>query len=119
MRFLIPMLFLCSLAGFSQAQISQLPSGTSEVQVQGQTYYQHGTTFYRFNAQDGKYYRMEAPPGLLSAEQYGRQYQYRGTPQVSGDRAEGCRNLAADQANRHPQTGGRIYIQAYNRCMSQ
>lgn len=122
MRFLIPLILMCSLAGYSQAQeqLRQLPSGSSEVQVMGQTYYQHGNTFYRFHSQGGYYYEVTPPRGLIRYEQ---PHFYRRTlpepeQRVRIDSEEGCRNWAAERANRNPSMGGKIYISEFNRCMN-
>ncbi|MFC6634276.1 hypothetical protein [Microbulbifer taiwanensis] len=119
MRILIPVLLMCSLAGYSQAQeqLRQLPSNTSEVQVMGQTYYQHGDTFYRFHPQGGYFYEVQPPRSLLQDEQahYYRRDMQPQRPNINSE--EGCRNLASERANRNPSTGGKVYLREYNRCM--
>ncbi len=122
MRFLIPLILMCSLAGYSQAQeqLSKLPSGTAVVQLRGQTYYQHGNTFYRYYPQGGYYYEVTPPRGLIRSEQ---PHFYRRTlpapeRRVRIDSEAGCRNFAADRANRNPSMGGKIYISEFNRCMN-
>lgn len=121
MRYLVPLLLMCSLAGYSQAQeqLSQLPSGTSEIQVRGQTYYQHGDNYYRFHPQGGYYYEVQ-PPHDVSR---GQSHQYRRgmspqAPHTAIDVEKGCRNRAAEQANRNPSSGGKLYIREFNRCMN-
>lgn len=130
MRFLIPLILACSLVGYSHAQqpIQELPSGTSAVQIMGQTYYQHGDTFYRFNPEGGYFFEVQPPKDLLKYEQQERAHFYRrslkeyGT-QIHGDMIvddveTGCRNLAAERANQNPAIGGKIYMQEFNRCMN-
>ncbi|WP_308367048.1 MULTISPECIES: hypothetical protein [unclassified Microbulbifer] len=120
MRFLIPLILMCSLAGYSQAQeqLRQLPSGATEVQVRGQTYYQHGNTFYRFHPQGGYYYEVRAPRGLIRAEQ--PHFYRRSLPEqrIRINSEEGCRNWAAEHANRNPSIGGKIYMRQFHRCMN-
>lgn len=123
MRYLIPLILMCSLAGYSQAQdrLNQLPSNTSEVQIRGQTYYQHGSTFYRFHPQGGYYYEVQPPSNIRQYDQPQHLYR-RGQTQpstnMSTDQVEGCRNMAADKANANPATGGKVYIREYNRCIN-
>ncbi|WP_250461519.1 hypothetical protein [Microbulbifer litoralis] len=121
MRFLIPLLLMCSLAGYSQAQdrLTELPANTSEIQVRGQTYYQHGDTYYRFHPQGGYYYEVVPPTASRSsqAHEYRRDMSQQ-RPSVDQSIERGCRNQAADLANRNPQTGGRVYIAEFNRCMN-
>ncbi|MBB3060420.1 hypothetical protein [Microbulbifer rhizosphaerae] len=120
MRFLIPLILMCSLAGYSQAQeqLRQLPSGATEVQVRGQTYYQHGNTFYRYHPQGGYFYEVSAPRGLIRAEQ--PRFYRRSLPEqrIRINSEEGCRNWAAEHANRNPSIGGKIYMRQFNRCMN-
>jgi len=118
MRFLIPLILMCALAGYSQAQdrLRELPSGTAQVQVMGQTYYQHGNTFYRFHPQGGYYYEVQPPSGLIRDER--GHYYRRGMDQPRIGTEEGCRNFAAERANRNPSVGGKVYIAEFNRCMN-
>ena len=122
MRFLIPLLLLCSLAGYSQAQerLTQLPYETSEIQVRGQTYYQHGDTYYRFYPEGGYYYEVSPPTYIPRSDQahyYRRDMSQQGK-NISEDVERGCRNQAADRANQYPATGARVYIREFNRCIN-
>lgn len=123
MRFLIPVILMLSLAGYSQAQerLSQLPAGTNEIQVTGQTYYQLGNTFYRFHPQGGYYYEVMPPRGILQYEQphfYRRSAPWHRMQRHGISAEEGCRNWAADKANRNPTNGGKVYMRELNRCRS-
>ncbi|MCW8126150.1 hypothetical protein [Microbulbifer halophilus] len=124
MRYLIPLLLMCSLAGYTQAQeqqqLNQLPSGTSEIQVRGQTFYQHGDTYYRFHPQGGYYYEVQPPQDMSRSDQahFYRRNLSDQHPNVANDVERGCRNQAADQANRNPANGGKIYIREFNRCIN-
>ncbi|GAB2512286.1 hypothetical protein [Microbulbifer agarilyticus] len=120
MRYLLPVVLFCSIAGFAHAQstMTQLPSGAQEVQILGNTYYKSGDTFYRFNEQGGYFYETN-PPRVMD---------HQSTPNASvvtnpgvgltSDQIEGCRNAAADKSNAVPNRGSSVYINEYNRCIS-
>ncbi|WP_444940161.1 hypothetical protein [Microbulbifer sp. ZKSA004] len=125
MRYLVSMVLLCSLAGFSYAddRMTRLPSNAEPVQILGKTYYQSGNNFYAFNEQGRYFYRVQPPTRIRSYENPRDMY-IRGSqprPQTWGltrDQVEGCMNAAADMANANPAVGGKIYIREYNRCIS-
>ncbi|WP_323845760.1 hypothetical protein [Microbulbifer magnicolonia] len=120
MRFLIPLILMCSLAGYSQAQeqMRQLPEDTTQIQYLGQTYYQHGNDFYRFNPDGGYYYEVQPPRGMIRYEQPHFHRLDLPEQRVRIDSEEGCRNQAAELANRNPSMGGKVYTREFNRCMS-
>lgn len=121
MRFLIPLILLCSLAGYSQAQepLRQLPSDSTQIEYLGQTYYQHGNTFYRFHPQGGYYYEVKPPQGMVRYQQPHFHRLDLPEQRVRITSEEGCRNLAAAHANRNPSIGGKVYMREFNRCMKQ
>ncbi|GAA5442561.1 hypothetical protein Misp06_00735 [Microbulbifer sp. NBRC 101763] len=80
MRYVLSMILLLSLAGFSYAQerLAQLPAGASPVQILGKTYYQSGNTFYAFNEQ-GRYFYPVQPPTRIRQYEQPRNMYWRGS----------------------------------------
>lgn len=121
MRYLIAVVLLCSVAGFSQAQaLKQLPPSATAVQIQGNTYYKFGDSYYRFN-QDGGYYVEVPPPSLMPHDQSAHMYQRGQTvpgTSLTSDQIQGCRNLAADKSNAVPNRGSEVYLEAYQSCIN-
>ncbi|MFA0812923.1 hypothetical protein [Microbulbifer epialgicus] len=135
MRYLLSMILLLSLAGFSYAQerLTQLPAGASPVQILGKTYYQSGNTFYAFSEQGGYFYPVQPPTAIRQYERPRDMYirgtqprrprhlYMRGTQTPWGltrHQVEACRNTAASMANANPANGGKIYIREYNQCVN-
>ncbi|WKD51411.1 hypothetical protein [Microbulbifer spongiae] len=123
MRYLVSLVLLFSLAGFSYAQerLTQLPSNAATVQILGKTYYQSGNTFYRFDENTRYFYQVQ-PPTVLPRYQQPTDMSVRGMwhrPEMglTQDQIEGCRNAAADKSNANPSIGGKIYIREYHRCI--
>ncbi|MCX2783280.1 hypothetical protein OQJ46_09795 [Microbulbifer thermotolerans] len=120
MRYLIPLILMCSLAGYSQAQerMRSLPSDSSQIQYMGQTYFAHNGKYYRYIPDGGYYYRVQPPRGMVRDVQ---PHFYRLTPReyrATITTMEDCRNWAAARASRNPAIGGKIYMTELNRCKS-
>ncbi|MFD1215881.1 MULTISPECIES: hypothetical protein [Microbulbifer] len=123
MRYLIPVVLFCTFAGFAQAQqpTDQLPAGSSEIQVLGKTYWKSGDNFYRFNENTGMFYQVPQPTVQAHRDQSAHMYQRNQTlpaTGLTGDQIEGCRNAAADKSNAVPNRGSEVYINEYNRCVT-
>ncbi|MCQ3830981.1 hypothetical protein [Microbulbifer elongatus] len=120
MRYLLPVVLFCSIAGFAQADstMTQLPSGAQEVQIMGNTYYKSGDTFYRFNEQGGYFYETNPPHAMDRQTTTHQSVVTQPGPGVTADQIEGCRNVAADKSNAVPNRGSSVYINEYNRCIN-
>lgn len=123
MRYLLPVVLFCTVAGFAQAQesVNQLPSGSSEVQIMGKTYWQSGDNFYRFNQETGMFYQVPQPTVQAHRDRSAHMSQRSQTvpaTNLTPDQIEGCRNAAADKSNAVPNRGSQVYIQEYNSCVN-
>lgn len=123
MRYLLPVVLFCTVAGFAQAQqpMDQLPAGSSEVQILGKTYWKSGDSFYQFNESTGMFYQVPEPQVQAHRDQAAHMSQRSQTvpaTNLTPDQIEGCRNAAADKSNAVPNRGSQVYIQEYNACVS-
>ncbi|WP_299594823.1 hypothetical protein [uncultured Microbulbifer sp.] len=124
MRYLLPVVLFCSLSGVALAQqpMSQLPAGSSEVQILGKTYWHSGDNFYQFNEETGMFYQVPQPTvqahkdRASQAHMSQRSQTLPGTG-LTGDQIEGCRSAAADKSNEVPNRGSEVYINEYNSCI--
>ncbi|WP_444929450.1 hypothetical protein ACJJIF_16660 [Microbulbifer sp. SSSA002] len=125
MRYLVSMVLLCSLAGFSFAddRMTSLPANAEPVQILGKTYYQSGNNFYAFNEQGRFFYQVQPPTSIRNYERP-KDMSVRGSQShsktwgLTRDQVEGCMNSAADMANANPAVGGKVYIREYNLCIN-
>ncbi|WP_226703758.1 hypothetical protein [Microbulbifer elongatus] len=122
MRYLLPVVLFCSLSGVAMAQqpMSELPAGSSEVQIMGKTYWHSGDNFYQFNEETGMFYQVPQPTVQAHQNRVQQSHRSQRTLQgtgLTGDQIEGCRNAAADKSNEVPNRGSEVYINEYNRCI--
>ena len=126
MRYIFPVILFCSMVGFAQAdstQLSQLPAGSETVQIMGKTYWHSGDNFYQFNENTGMFYQVPQPTVQAHKDRVSQAHMYQRsqtvpTTNLSSDQIEGCRNTAADKSNEVPNRGSSVYIQEYNRCIT-
>lgn len=125
MRYFMPVVLFCAVAGFTQVQAqeqrTQLPAGSSEVQIMGKTYWQSGDNFYQFNEQTGLFYQVPQPTVQAHKDRASQAHMYQRTvpsTNLTGDQIEGCRNSAADKSNEVPNRGSSVYINEYNKCIT-
>lgn len=125
MRYLMPVILFFAIVGFAQAQdrMTQLPSGASEVQIMGKTYWKSGSNFYQFNEETGQFYQVPQPTVQAHQNRASQAHMYQRSQTVpatnlTGDQVEGCRNTAADKSNAVPNRGSQVYINEYNKCIT-
>lgn len=89
----------------------------------GKTYWHSGDNFYQFNEQTGMFYQVPQPTvqahkDRLSQPHMHQRSQTLPATNLSADQIEGCRSAAADKSNAVPNRGSSVYIQEYNRCIT-
>ncbi|WP_295798596.1 hypothetical protein [uncultured Microbulbifer sp.] len=123
MRYLASLILLLSMSGVALAgdTLQQLPPGAETVQIMGKTYWHSGDNFYQFNEETGQFYQVPQPTVQAHRDRAAHMSQRSQTvpaTNLTGDQIEGCRNAAADKSNAVPNRGSEVYIQEYNRCIT-
>lgn len=123
MRYMASFLLVFCMSGFALAGdvVQQLPPGAETVQIMGKTYWHSGDNFYRFNEDTGMFYQVPQPTVQAHKDRAAHMYQRSQTlpaTSLTADQIDGCRNAAADKSNAVPNRGSSVYIQEYNKCVS-